>query len=154
MTEPRETPAGPIVVGYDGSEHSVPALERAVEEAAGSGRRLVVVAVVAMPLDPEGPMPTGVLGDEVTALELDAPPEVERELAGARERIEAAGVEADYVWEAGEPSGALLREARDRGASLIVVGKGRHNRLARWLGTDVAADVERDAECPVLVVES
>jgi nucleotide-binding universal stress UspA family protein len=144
---------GAIVVGYDGSEHSRPALERAVEEASGSGRLLVVVAVAAMPLDPEGPMPVGSLGDEVTALDLTAPPEIEQALTEARERIEAAGVAAEYVWEAGEPAGALLREARDRGASLIVVGQGHHSRLGRWLGTDVAADVERDAGCPVLVVD-
>jgi nucleotide-binding universal stress UspA family protein len=153
MSESHADQAGPIVVGYDGSDHSGPALERAVEEAAGSGRRLVVVAVAAMPLEPEGPMPTGSLGEQVTALDLTAPPEVEAALAAARERIGAAGVDADYVWEAGEPAGALLREARDRGASLLVVGKGHHSFLGRWLGTDVAADVERDAGCPVLVVD-
>jgi nucleotide-binding universal stress UspA family protein len=144
---------GPIVVGYDGSEHSRPALARAIEEAAGSGRRLVVVAVAAMPLEPEGPMPHGSLGDEVSALELTAPPELRAALAEARKQAAAAGVEAEDVWEAGEPAGALLREVRDRGASLLVVGKGHHSFLGRWLGTDVAADVERDAGCPVLVVE-
>jgi nucleotide-binding universal stress UspA family protein len=151
MTEPG---TGPVVVGYDGSEHARPALARAIEEAGAVGTRLVVVAVAAMPLDPEGPMPMGSLGDEVTSLDLTAPPEVARALEDARAAVDAAGVEADYVWEAGEPAGALLREARDRSASVIVVGKGHHSRLGRWLGTDVATDVERDAGCRVLVVES
>ena len=34
---------------------------------------------------------------------------------------------------------ALVREAKDRGAAAIVLGKGHHSRLGRWLGTDVAA---------------
>ena len=82
------------------------------------------------------------------------PPELEPLLAEARERIEAAGVTADYLWDVGEPATAIVGAARDRGAELVVVGKGQHGRIARWLGADVAAEVEREAGCPVIVVES
>ena len=145
--------SGPIVVGFDGSDGADPALGRAIEEAKTTGGRLVVVAVAGMPLDPEGPMAYGMLGEEVATLPIVEPPELVGVLGLARERIEAAGLDADYVWEAGEPAGAILREARDRDAALVVVGKGHHSRLGRWLGTDVAADVEKHAGCPVLVVE-
>lgn len=145
---------GDVVVGYDGTEASEAALERAIVEAAATGGRLVVVTVAELPLDAEGPMSFGTLGDgPSTALPLVEPPEAERLLAAAREKIEAAGIPADYVWETGEPSGAIVREARGRGAAAVVVGKGHHGRLARWLGTDVAAEVERSAGCKVIVVE-
>jgi nucleotide-binding universal stress UspA family protein len=143
-----------IVVGYDDTRAGEAALERALEEATASGGKLVVVMVSEMPLDVEGPMSFGTPGDGfATPLPLVEPPDTQRLRAAASERIEAAGVEADYVWETGEPAGAIVREARDRGAAAIVVGKGHHSRLGRWLGTDTAAEVERAAGCQVIVVE-
>ena len=146
----------PVVVGYDGSEASRPALARAISDAAASGASLVVVSVAAMPLEAEGPMAYGTLGDgPVPVLPITPPPAIQGVLDEAREQIDAAGIEADYVWETGVPVSALLREARDRNAAAIVVGKGHHSRLGRWLGTDVAAELEREAPegCNVIVVE-
>ena len=148
--------SAPIIVGYDGSEGAEAALARAIEEASEASAELVVVAVAPMPVDP-GISASGVLGPlgdmPVTMLPLVEPPEVERLLGLARDRIEAAGVAGDYVWDAGDPAEAIVREAQARGAGLVVVGKGHHSRLGRWLGTDVAAEVERAAGCPVIVVE-
>lgn len=146
--------SGPIVVGYDASETSEPALARALEEASTAGTSVVVVSVAAMPFDPEGPMNYGTYTDVPVSVPLVEPSETEQILDAARKRIDAAGIEADYVWEAGDVSSALIREARDRGASAIVVGKGHHSRLGRWLGTDVAAEVERSADCRVIVVDA
>jgi nucleotide-binding universal stress UspA family protein len=146
----------PIVVGYDGSEAAQPALARAIADAAGAGAQLVVVTVAAMPLQAEGPMAFGTLGDgPPVTLPIQPPVEVEGVLEEAREQIEAAGVEADYVWETGVPAAALIREARDRNAAAIVVGKGHHSRLGRWLGSDVAAELEHSApdDCEVIIVE-
>jgi|SRR5215218_7307888 len=148
---------GPLVVGYDGSDASRAALARAVADAAGSGARLVVVSVAEMPLEVEGPMSFGTPGDgPATSLPIAAPAEIEGLLGEAQEQIDAAGVEADYVWETGAPVGALVREARDRGATAIVVGKGHHGRIGRWLGADVAAELERAAPagCKIIVVET
>ena len=146
----------PVVVGYDGSEASQPALARAIADAGTSGARLVVVTVAMMPLNADGPMAYGTLSDgPVPVLPITPPPEIEGVLEEAREQIDAAGVDADYVWETGVPVAALVREARDRNASAIVVGKGHHSRLGRWLGADVAAELEREAPdgCNVIVVE-
>jgi nucleotide-binding universal stress UspA family protein len=144
----------PVVIGYDGSDASEAALARGIDEAAASGGQLVVVTVAEMPLEAEGPMAYGTLGDEISTLPLIEPPAVERLLDDARARIDAAGVSAEYVWETGDPVGAIVREARDRGAALVVVGKGHHSRFGRWLGADVAAEIERSADCPVIVVEA
>lgn len=146
--------SGAVVVGYDGSEAGEAALARAIEEASTAGSQLVVVTVAEMPLDPEGPMSFGTYADRPAAsLPLVEPPDTERVQAAARRRVGAAGIAADYVWEAGDVPGALVREARNREAAAIVVGKGHHGRLARWLGTDVAAEVERTAGCRVIVVD-
>jgi nucleotide-binding universal stress UspA family protein len=145
--------SGPFVVGYDGSEASEPALARAIEEARSNGARVVVVSVAEMPFDPEAPMNYGTYTDAPTSPPIPETAELERILDAARERIDAAGVEGDYVWEAGDVATALAREAKDRGAAAIVLGKGHHSRLGRWLGTDVAQEVERSADCRVIVVD-
>jgi nucleotide-binding universal stress UspA family protein len=146
----------PLVVGYDGSDASQPALARAIADTKGSGAQLVIVTVAAMPLEAEGPMAYGTLGEgPPPTVSIVPPPEIEGVLEEAREQVEAAGVEADFVWETGVPATALVREARDRNAAAIIVGKGHHSRLGRWLGSDVAAELEREAPegCNVIVVE-
>lgn len=140
-----------IVVGYDGEEPAQRALERAIVEARASQAQLVVVAVAEMPLNPEGPQSFGSLG-EASMIPLVEPPALAPVLARARELIEAAGVEAEYVWAVGEPASAITGTAHDRGASLIVIGS-HHGFLERLLGTDVAAEVRRETECDVLVVD-
>jgi nucleotide-binding universal stress UspA family protein len=147
--------SAPVIVGYDGSAASQAALERGIAEARSSGGQLVVLAVYELPVDPEGQMEFGTLDDgRVETLPLEPPPEIERVLDGARERIEPHGLDAEYAWDAGEPASAIVGEAKARNAGLVVLGKTHHSRLARWLGTDVAAEVERAAGCPVLRVEA
>jgi nucleotide-binding universal stress UspA family protein len=143
-----------IVVGFDGDEPATRALDRAVEEAQRSGGRLVVVAVSEMPLNPAGLQHFGTLDDSpAPGIPLVAPAELEPVFAAARERIEAAGLDADYAWAAGEPGGAIVAEARDRSADVVVLGSHHHRLLTRLLGTDVAAEVKRSAGCDVIVVE-
>jgi nucleotide-binding universal stress UspA family protein len=143
-----------IVVGYDGKEPAVRALDRAIEEARDRHARLVVVSVAEMPLNPEGPQSFGTLDDSpARMIPLVEPPELEKLLTDARDRIETAGVSADYVWAAGEPSDAIVGEARDRKAALIVLGSHHHGLFSRVFGTDVATEVKRSAGCDVLVVE-
>ena len=147
--------SAPVIVGWDGSPAAGKALDRAIEEASAADASLVVVTVSAMPLEVEGPMSLGSLDGPATSLPLVEPPDVEHLFAAARERTERAGVSADFVWESGEPVGAIVREARNRSAGTIVVGQGHHNRLARWLGADVAEGVRREAgtDCAVIVVD-
>ena len=143
-----------VLVGYDGKEPARRALDRAIEEAAASRAVLVVLAVAEMPLNPEGPQNFGTLDDSpARMIPLVEPPELEPVLAEARQRVEAAGLTADYTWAAGEPADAIVGAARDRGAELIVIGSHHHSRLARILGPDVATQVKRDAGCDVIVAD-
>jgi nucleotide-binding universal stress UspA family protein len=143
-----------IVVGYDGHEAAQRALDRAIEEARGGKARLVVISVAEMTLNPEGPQNFGTLDDSpARMIPLVEPPELEPLFQAARERIEAAGVQADFMWSAGEPADAIVGAARDRRATLVVVGAHHGGLLSRVLGGDVASEVKRTAGCDVLVVE-
>jgi nucleotide-binding universal stress UspA family protein len=141
-----------IVVGYDSGAPANRALDRAIEEARKSRAQLLVIAVAEMPLNPEGPQNFGTLDDTpARMIPLVEPAELEPVLATARERIESAGLTAEYMWAAGEPASAIVDAARDRGAELIVVGSHHHGLFARVLGPDVATQVKRDAGCDVVV---
>ena len=59
--------------------------------------------------------------------------------------IEAAGLDAEYVWAAGSAASTIVDAARDSGADLIVLGEHHHSFLGRVFGSDVAAEVERRA---------
>jgi nucleotide-binding universal stress UspA family protein len=146
--------SGPIVVGYDDEDAAKRALDRALDEAKERGTDLVVVSVVELPLDPEGPQNFGTLDDSpARMIPLVVPDELEPVLAHARERVAAEGVSADFLWAAGDPSNVLVDVARDRGASLLVVGSHHHGFLSKLVGTDVAAEVKRHAGAEVLVVD-
>lgn len=48
---------------------------------------------------------------------------------------------------------SIVRVAREQGAELVVLGLGRHGRLARWVGAETAARVARHASVPVIAVD-
>lgn len=148
------TSDGPIVVGYDAQPAGEQALDRAIAEARSSGRALVVVAVEELPLNPEGPQNFGTLDDSpARMIPLVAPADIEAALRAARERVEPSGVQADYVWTAGDPASGIVDVATDRGASLVVLGSHHHGFAARLLGTDVATEVKRRLGADLVVVE-
>jgi nucleotide-binding universal stress UspA family protein len=136
--------AGTILIGFDDSDGADRALERAITEAKSSGDRLVVLAVADMPFDPEGPQGFGDLTGEAQMMPLVEPPQLEPVLAKARAAVEAAGLDADYVWAAGNASEKIASAARDRGARLVVLGSRHHGFFGRLLGADVAAEVTRE----------
>jgi nucleotide-binding universal stress UspA family protein len=145
----------PVVVGYDGGKASGQVLDRAIDEARDASSKLVVVAVEEMPLDPDGLQTFGTLDDSpAPERPTAAPPELIAVLDAARAQVERTGARAELVWAVGEPAHQILELARQRRASLIVVGHHHHGRLRRLLGEDVARDVERAAPCEVLVVEA
>lgn len=114
-----------IVVGYDGSDAARRALEHAAD-LAGYGSSVTVVSVAAERDD-------RLLGEA-------------RDLLGRRRLV------ARYVAPTGEAAEALIGEAHQLDADLIVVGKRNHNALDRLGLGSVSARVVREAQCDVLVV--
>lgn len=140
-------------MGFDGTEGGRRALDRAIAETRDSRAHVTVLSVANVPLDPESPRYFGTL-DDISDREgavLAPPPDVVAHLTEARDRLEAAGVDAELTWAAGEPAHAIVETARTIGAGLIVLGDHHHGFLGNVFGADVDAAVQREAGCEVIL---
>jgi nucleotide-binding universal stress UspA family protein len=123
-----------IVVGYDESDPSERALERAAELARLYETELVVTSVIPLLIDGKPRHGGG--------------PEARR----ARERLGELGVEARLVEAVGDPAEAIVEVAESNDAGLIVVGTREPSLIERALGYSVSESVQRRAHCDVLIV--
>jgi nucleotide-binding universal stress UspA family protein len=133
-----------IVLGYDATEASQRALERAAELAKALSAELAVVSVA--PLGPGGIRSAGGVD------ELDSPAKHAAELSRAREYLEGQAVTAVYQEIVGEPADAIVQFADQRNADLIILGTRDHSMLGRMLGQSVSDSVAHHAHCDMLVV--
>jgi len=133
-----------IVVGFDGSEHSRKALERAVELADGATIAVVAAADIArLQRDPAGgTSPVDPADREARAAAL----------AEARAYLEGRGLAGVFVEGHGNPADVIVQEAEESGADLIVVGTRGLNAARRLLLGSVSTTVVHHAPCDVLVV--
>ena len=142
-----------VLVGYDDSAAARRALDRGIAEAQARSARLVVLSVLELPLDPQVDRFFGTLDDiaDWEGQPIAPPPELVGLLTQARDEVEAAGLEVDVMWAAGEPGRAIVDAAREARAAVVVLGEHHHGFLAGLLGTDVAAEVERELGTAVIV---
>ena len=134
-----------IVVGFDGSEHSRRALERAAD-LADDGTVLTVVCaadVARLLRDPAGG--TGPVDPADAEARAAA-------LAEARTYLEGRGIKARLVEGHGNPADVIVQEAEDSGADLIVVGTRGLNAAKRLVLGSTSTNVVHHAPCDVLVV--
>ncbi len=133
-----------IVVGYDGSEASRHALDRAARYAT-EGDPVIVVSAAELKVEP-------VLTE---GGQLDPSERTKRERAAeeAIALLAESGVAAEPVVAQGDPGDAILRVAKDRDADLIIVGHRGHGRIGELLHLgSVTSKVAHRAHCDVLVV--
>ncbi|HVA44534.1 MAG TPA: universal stress protein [Acidimicrobiales bacterium] len=117
-----------IVVGTDGSETAGLAVKRAVEIAAATGSDLTILSV--------GPRDQALATAEAAARQHDG-----------------SGVSIDGRWREGDPAKALLAQAEEEGAGLLVVGsKGMTG--ARHVVGSVPNTVSHHAPCHLLIVHT
>ncbi|MDL9948293.1 universal stress protein [Gordonia sp. ABSL11-1] len=140
-----------IVVGTDGSESSLKAVERA-GALAGDAASLVI-ACAYFPNDKSAGGAADVLKDEAYQVTGSTP--TEEILRSAKERATKAGAaNIDQRSIKGAPVDALLQLVTDTKADLLVVGnKGLNSIAGRLLGS-VPADVARKSACDVLIVHT
>jgi nucleotide-binding universal stress UspA family protein len=133
-----------IAVGYDDTDVSQRALERAAELAKALGAQLRVVSVA--PLAAGGVRSAGALDP------IDSPERHAAELRRAREYLEGQGLTAEYEAAVGDPADALVQLADRDHADLLVVGARHHTLLGRLLGQSVSDAVSHQARSDVLIV--
>lgn len=139
-------PSGPVVVGLDGSGHSLSAASVALEEAAVRGVKVVVVTTWWLEVL-DGAVVTERGTPEWAAVEARYRSLIEDALAPGR--AAHPDVEVEIVIDNARPVPTLLERAR--GASLLVVGsRGRGGFAGMALGS-VSHKVLQRATCPVIV---
>ena len=141
-------PNGPIVHPTDFSRASEAAFMRAIDLAKRDGAELILVHVL------ETLSPFLADGSSVHYTQLQASLEAKARLNLERMLVRAkrAGVPASDVLLEGSPAEKIVRLAKERGASVIVMGtRGRTGFKELLLGS-VAERVIGLAPCPVLTV--
>jgi nucleotide-binding universal stress UspA family protein len=142
-----EHPAGPVVVGADGSEVSALAVGYAVEQAARRGTDLVAVHAWNEPVS-AGPGDMLPLVYDPSALRAEAERVLSESLAGWGQRYPDVVIRSELV------HGSAVRELVDRSGSaqLLVVGARGRGGFAGLLLGSVSQSLIYHAACPVAVV--
>lgn len=143
-----------IAVGYDGSEASRRALQRAAELAETFEAKLFVIAVAELiPTAGDPAFPGDAMGlASATTTPVPDEAEAKRELHDAGKVLAGRRVKAEYVEVVGDPADGIVDEAEARGADLIVVGTRHPGFLDRLFGGDVGEAVSRRSRRDVLIV--
>jgi len=139
----------PIVVGFDGSDHSLVALEGALTEAELRQAPLHVVHVVDI-----SPAILHLPGNVEVTTEDIAKARSESVWTKAGELLDASPVQAQRITLDGYAGDALVEYCEEVGAALLVVGtRGRGRLTANLLGSTSRVAVEH-ATCDVLVARA
>jgi nucleotide-binding universal stress UspA family protein len=140
-----------VLVGTDGSDSSLRAVDRAAQIAAGSGAKLILATAYFPHADDQ--RAADVLKGEGYQMAGNAP--IYAILKEASERAKAAGatdVEERPV--VGAPVDALVELAEDVKADLLVVGNVGLSTIAGRLLGSVPANVARRSKTDVLIVHT
>jgi nucleotide-binding universal stress UspA family protein len=133
-----------IVVGYDHTDPSQRALERAAQIAKAFGSNVIVTSVA--PLLHSSPRSAGPVDPTDTLADH------EEELKEAHRYLDEQGIEAELVPAVGEPAAAIVQLADERDADLVVVGTREPGVIQRVLGQSVSQEVARRIHRDVLIV--
>lgn len=134
-----------IVVGYDDTDESKRALQRAIDLAKAFQSKLLVTSVA--------PVVAGASGRSMGATDpTSSPADHAADLEAAGETIKAAGLSAELLPAIGHPAETIVTAATENNADLIVVGSRELDFLHRMLGQSISQAVAAHAHCDVLIV--
>lgn len=138
-----------IVLGYDGSDNSKRALDRAVALSQGGRAELTITSHVEL-----AAFETFAAKRLLAQVRDEIVGDAERLVADAENTARQRGVTSvrTLVVEDGDPSDAILSVAEKEKADLIVVGRRGLKGFSRFLMGSVSSRVVDHAKCDVLVV--
>ncbi|MGW5051986.1 universal stress protein [Actinokineospora sp. NPDC004072] len=143
-----------IVVGTDGSDSSLRAVDRAATIAADSGATLVIACAYHPATDRDVRKAQDALGDDVAYQVVGSNP-ADEAVRTATERAQRAGapkIETAVV--DGDPVPALTAVVQDHQADLLVVGNRGLNTLAGRILGSVPSEAARKSTVDVLIVHT
>ncbi len=142
-----------IVVGTDGSETATEAVRQATHLARSVGARIELVSAYE-------PVSDARLREESLQVPQDLQwminprEDVDSTLEAAARNVREAGVEVEVFVRQGDPAGAILDVAEERGSDLIVVGNKGMSGAKRFLLGSVPNKVSHHAPCSVLIIRT
>ena len=151
-----------VLVPLDGSEHSLRALEIAIQAAKRFNGKLTLIHVysvtvtpVVMP-EPTALTPTGF--PAMTPTDVSKMTEATRKignriLGDGEEKVKAAGVPVETVLVEGHVVHEIIKKAKEGNFDLIVIGARGISHMRELLLGSVTDGVIHHASCPVLVVK-
>ena len=140
---PVEPSRRPIVVGYSGSDSSLPAVQWAAGEANATGRPLRIVMSWGMPTYGINPLSQAADLDRTHA-------EAVINAVVYQLRADLPGLEVEGKLVRGQPAQGLLERSDD--AALVVIGNRSRRNLARLVLGSVSSAVVTHADVPVVLV--
>ena len=146
---PVPVPHRRLVVGFDGSESSVSAIEWAASEAESRAASVLIVSSYAM--EPVVDFGAGASGSGVDMSEVTAACQDRLRVTAAKVFADHRDVEHDIEVSRASPAIALLREAED--ADLVIVGSSGAGSITRFLLGSVTEQLVARAPCSVFVVK-
>lgn len=138
-----------VVVGVDGSDHSLEAARLAAAIARQWQARLLIATVVR---PPEGWWGIGGAPPTPDAFAAAVVEGRRRVLDEAEQSLDLDGIEYDTVEEVGDPATRLSEVCRAESADLLVIGRRGAGLVERIIVGSVADRVAHTAPCPVLTV--
>jgi nucleotide-binding universal stress UspA family protein len=136
-----------ILVGYDGSEGSRAALERAIELAKALGAELTSISV-------EEHLPYYAASISEVKAAKEQVDEHFRELTKqARDLAALSGVDMESLVQQGHEVERIVRTAREGRFDLLVIGYHGHSAIFDRVMGGTAHSIVRLAPCPVLLVK-
>ncbi len=150
-----------ILVPLDGSEHSLKALDVAIQIAKRFGGKITLVhvySVVAISsIVPEPSMATAGIpvmrAPDISKLIEAAQKVGNRILEDGEQKVKAAKVEVNKLLEEGHTVQEIIRVAKEGDFELIVMGARGISRIREMLLGSVSDGVIHHVACPVLVVK-
>jgi nucleotide-binding universal stress UspA family protein len=140
---------GPVVVGFDGSDTSMGALERAAREAAWRGVELHVLHALDVT-----PAVLHLAGNQTISTHELAESDRVEVWKRAATILDDAGLEVVKVNRDSKPAAALSDYCEEIGASVLVVGPRGRGRVTEALLGSTAQGVVKSAKCDILMVKS